>query len=63
MATLTHRLGATGLVTNGGVRDLPGVRRLGFHFFAAGLTVSHGNLRLVSSGEPVEFPASVGKAT
>jgi 4-hydroxy-4-methyl-2-oxoglutarate aldolase len=55
MATLTHRLGATGLVTNGGVRDLPGVRRLGFHFFATGLTVSHGNLRLVSSGEPVEI--------
>ena len=54
MATLTHRLGAIGLVTNGGVRDLPGVRALGFRFFAAGLTVSHGNLRLLSSGEPVE---------
>jgi regulator of RNase E activity RraA len=54
MATLTHRLGAIGLVTNGGVRDLAGVRALGFRFFAPGVVVSHGNFRLVSSGHPVE---------
>jgi regulator of RNase E activity RraA len=54
MATIAHRLGAIGLVTNGGVRDLPGVRALGFRFFAAGVVVSHGNFRLASSGHPVE---------
>jgi 4-hydroxy-4-methyl-2-oxoglutarate aldolase len=54
LATLTQRVGAIGLVTNGGVRDLTGVRELGFHYFAPGVTVSHGNYRYVSAGEPVE---------
>jgi len=54
MATLTNRLGAVAVVTDGGVRDLPGVRALGFQFYAAGLTVSHGNLRIVSTGHPVD---------
>jgi regulator of RNase E activity RraA len=54
MATITNRLGAIALVTNGGVRDLAGVRALGFRFFAAGVVVSHGNSRLVSAGQPVE---------
>ncbi len=54
MATIAHRLGAIGLVTNGGVRDLAGVRALGFRFFAPGVVVSHGNFRLASSGHPVE---------
>ncbi|MEA2529157.1 MAG: 4-hydroxy-4-methyl-2-oxoglutarate aldolase [Thermomicrobiales bacterium] len=54
MATIASRLGAIGLVTNGGVRDLSGVRALGFRFFAAGVVVSHGNFRLVSGGHPVE---------
>src|SRR5687768_10181149 len=40
MATVTHRLGAIGLVTNGGVRDLAGCRALGFHYHAAGTVVS-----------------------
>jgi 4-hydroxy-4-methyl-2-oxoglutarate aldolase len=54
LATLTQRVGAIGLVTNGGVRDLTGVRELGFHYFSPGITVSHGNYRYVSAGEPVE---------
>jgi 4-hydroxy-4-methyl-2-oxoglutarate aldolase len=54
MATIASRLGAIGLVTNGGVRDLAGVRALGFRYFAAGVVVSHGTFRLVSSGHPVE---------
>jgi regulator of RNase E activity RraA len=53
MATLAHRLGAIGLVTNGGVRDLIEVRRLDFHYFAAGLVPSHGNPRLLAVNVPV----------
>lgn len=54
LANLAKRVGAIGLVTNGGVRDLSGVREVGFQFYAPGITVSHGNYRYVSAGEPVE---------
>src|SRR5512139_2427716 len=47
MATIATRLGMVGLVTDGGVRDLLEVRRLGFQYFAAGLAPSHGNPRLI----------------
>jgi len=53
MATLARRLGAVGLVTDGGVRDLIEVRQLGFHYFAAGLVASHGNPRLLAVNVPV----------
>lgn len=43
MATTAQRLGAVGLVSHGGVRDIAGVRKLGFHYFAPGLVPSHGN--------------------
>ncbi len=50
-----HRaLGCIGTVTNGGVRDLDEVRSLGFHFFAASVTVSHAYVHLVDFGGPVE---------
>ena len=43
MATYAKSLGAIGLVTDGGVRDLAGIRELGgFHMFAPGMVVSHG---------------------
>jgi regulator of RNase E activity RraA len=54
MASVMKRLGAAGLVTNGGVRDLPGVRAVGFRFFAPGVVVSHGSFRLVEADIPVE---------
>jgi 4-hydroxy-4-methyl-2-oxoglutarate aldolase len=54
LANLAKRVGAIGLITNGGVRDMSGVREIGFQFFAPGITVSHGNYRYVSAGEPVE---------
>lgn len=53
MATLAHKLGAVGLVTDGGVRDILEVKRLGFHYFAAGVVPSHGNPRLLAVKEPV----------
>ena len=52
-ATMTKRLGAVALVTDGAVRDVNEARALGFQFFAAGSTVSHGNPRFVRAGVPV----------
>lgn len=52
-ARLLMRIGAVGLVTDGAIRDVNEVRALGFPYFAAGATVSHGNPRLVRVGVPV----------
>ncbi|MBK7926072.1 MAG: RraA family protein [Bryobacterales bacterium] len=54
MATFFTRLGAIGLVSDCGVRDLPEVRRLGFHYFARGSVASHGHFRIVRAGVPVQ---------
>lgn len=53
MATLSKRLGVVGLVTNGGVRDILEVKRLGLHYFAAGAVPSHGSPRLLEINVPV----------
>ena len=55
IASLSSRLGAIGAVTDGGVRDLEGVRPLGFHVLAAGLVVAHGTFNVIDVGVPVEF--------
>lgn len=54
MATFFTRLGAVGLVTDCGVRDLPEVRSLGFQYFARGSVASHANYRIVRTGLPVQ---------
>jgi regulator of RNase E activity RraA len=53
MATISQRLGVVGVVTDGGVRDVLEVERMGFHFFAPGLVPSHGNPRLLEVNIPV----------
>jgi len=53
MASLAKRLGAVGLLTNGGVRDILEVERLGLQYFAAGVVASHGNPRLLQINVPV----------
>jgi 4-hydroxy-4-methyl-2-oxoglutarate aldolase len=40
-ANIHRALGCIGVVTNGTVRDVDDVQPLGFHFFAAGVAVSH----------------------
>jgi len=47
-------LGAVGVVTNGSVRDLDEVHALGFHFFAAAVTVSHRHCHLIDFGLPIK---------
>ncbi len=56
MSTMMKRLGAIGIVTDGGLRDANEVRNLGgFQYFCAGLTVSHGNPICVSVGDEVNI--------
>src|SRR5919205_4149026 len=54
MSTTMKRLGAVGILTDGGLRDVREVRVLGgFQYFCAGLVVSHGNPICVSVGGEV----------
>ena len=53
MASLAKRLGAVGLLTDGGVRDIMEVQALGFQYFSAGIVPSHGNPRLLQVNVPV----------
>ncbi len=54
MSTTMKRLGAVGILTDGGLRDVNEVRTLGaFQFFCGGLVVSHGNPICVSVGVEV----------
>lgn len=55
MGTIASRLGAIGVVCDGGVRDILELKALGFHCFAPGLTPSHGNPRLIEVNAPVEL--------
>jgi 4-hydroxy-4-methyl-2-oxoglutarate aldolase len=53
MSTIARRLGAVGVVTDGGVRDLNEVRALGLHYFAPYPVVSHGNFQIVDVGRAI----------
>ena len=49
------RLGAIGLVTDGGVRDVDTVREMGFHYFAPGMVPAHGNFGFMEAQVPVRI--------
>ena len=54
MTTTMKRLGAVGILTDGGLRDVREVQAMGgFQYFCAGLVVSHGNPICVSVGDDV----------
>jgi regulator of RNase E activity RraA len=59
IATITKRLGAIGIVTDGGVRDLAGVTPHGYHVFAAGFVVAHGTFNIEEVGIPVEISGTI----
>ncbi|HEX3303870.1 MAG TPA: RraA family protein [Thermomicrobiales bacterium] len=59
MATLAKRLGAVGMVADGGLRDIAEVQALGFHYYAAFPVVSHGNFEILDVGVPVEIDGQV----
>jgi len=54
MATIFHRLGAVGLVSDCAVRDIPEVRALRFHYFARGAVASHAYFQIVRVGVPIQ---------
>jgi regulator of RNase E activity RraA len=55
VCTSLQKLGVAGLVTDGGVRDITGIRNRapGFQVFAAGLVVSHGLPTYLEANTPV----------
>ncbi len=54
-SSLHKALGSQGVITDGTVRDLDEVERLGFHFFASGVQVSHGYAHLEDFNKPVKI--------
>jgi regulator of RNase E activity RraA len=54
-ARISRALGCVACVTNGAVRDLPGIEALGYQVFAGGVSVSHAYAHVVEFGEPVEI--------
>jgi 4-hydroxy-4-methyl-2-oxoglutarate aldolase len=54
-ARISRALGCVACVTNGAVRDVPGIEALKFQLFAAGVSVSHAYAHVVDFGEPVEI--------
>lgn len=56
MATTMKRVGAVGLLTNGGLRDILEIRALGgFHYYARGLVVAHGQPNIYDVGATVNI--------
>lgn len=54
-ARISRALGCVACVTNGAVRDLPGIQALGYQVFAGSVAVSHAYAHVVEFGEPVEI--------
>jgi 4-hydroxy-4-methyl-2-oxoglutarate aldolase len=54
-ATIGTVLNCAGCVTNGAVRDLPAVEKMGFQLFAGSVRVSHSYAHIIEFGEPVEI--------
>jgi regulator of RNase E activity RraA len=51
---ILRALGCVGAVTNGSVRDIPAIERLGFPLFAGSVSVSHAYVHIIEIGGPVE---------
>jgi 4-hydroxy-4-methyl-2-oxoglutarate aldolase len=50
-----QRLGCIGLVTNGSVRDLASVEKMGFGFYARSVSPSHAYVHMVDHNQPVDI--------
>lgn len=53
-AQIGRALECIGYVTNGAVRDVPAIERIGFHLYAHGISASHAYAHVVDFGGPVE---------
>jgi len=54
-ARISRALGCVACVTNGAVRDVPGIEALRFQVFAGSLSVSHAYAHVMEFGEPLEI--------
>jgi regulator of RNase E activity RraA len=54
-ANISRALGCAAYLTNGAVRDLPGIAAAGLQVFAGSIAVSHAYAHVVEFGEPVEI--------
>jgi 4-hydroxy-4-methyl-2-oxoglutarate aldolase len=54
-ARICRALDCVAYVTNGAVRDLPGIQNLGFQTFAGSVAVSHAYAHVVDFGQPVHL--------
>ena len=52
-AKMLHAAGCTGIVTNGGVRDVAGFLSIPFHAFAKGRVIHHSAMRFSNLNQPV----------
>jgi regulator of RNase E activity RraA len=54
-ARISRALGCVACVTNGAVRDVPGIQALGFQVFAGSIAVSHAYAHVMEFGETLEI--------
>jgi len=54
-ARICQALGCVAYVTNGAVRDLPGIEQMGFQLFSGSLAVSHAYAHVADFSGPVEL--------
>jgi regulator of RNase E activity RraA len=54
-ARISRALGCVAGVTDGVVRDVPGIEKLGYQVFAGGIAVSHAYAHVVEYGDTVEI--------
>lgn len=53
-ATVHRALGCIGVITNGGIRDVGGIEKVGFYTFSKEVLVSHAYVHMVESGGTVD---------
>ena len=54
-ATVHRALGCIGVITDGGVRDIEEVRKVGFYMFSKEVLISHAYIHMVEAGTEVDI--------